>query len=205
MMYKITYSEKLDIYARDSHTIPYRLHSKARYRNNCWYWIGYEDERFKVTEVLYNFDQVTPILDHVIMKSGEGYTSWISTDLTIYDFFLESDTNNIRNDNIINSGKSYTGGEIEYWFFMRNISFMSNRYKNFSKYLNPNSDNKIDPFKYYYIKAIEVNNIYTTVEFITDKTREKFRRSKNTNVISVPTNININEENRKRRRRHEKR
>ena len=37
------------------------------------------------------------VLDHVIVKSGEGYTSWISTDLTIYDFFLESDTNNIRN------------------------------------------------------------------------------------------------------------
>lgn len=178
MICKISYDERLDVYVKNSHTIPYRLRPKARYRRNCWYWIGYESERFKVTEVLYNFERSVPVLDHAIVMSGNGYTSWICTDLTIYDFFLELDIHNIRNINIINSNNSFTGGEIEYWFFMKNISLMSNKYKNFYRFLNINSDYRIDPFKYYYIKAIELNNTYITVDFIVDMTREKFRKVK---------------------------
>lgn len=176
MISRVAYSNGLDRYVRENYNIPYRLHSKARYRNKCWYWIEHERDVFKVTEVLYDFRDKTPVLDHVILKSSNGYVSWICTDLTTYDFFIERDIHDIRNQKIINSNKSFSGGEIEYWFFINKISLTCNKYKNFAKYLDPKSCYKIEPLKYYYICARENKGTYKNIEFIIDSSKVKFKQ-----------------------------
>lgn len=178
MISRVIYSNGLDRCIKENYNIPYRLHQKARYRNKCWYWLEHERDVFKVEEVLYEFDGPAPTLNHVILRSSNGYMSWICTDLTTYDFFIERDIYNIRNQKIINSNKSFSGGEIEYWFFMNEISLNSNKYKNFAKYLNPRSCYKLEPFKYYYICARESKGSYRNIEFIVDPNKVKFKEKR---------------------------
>lgn len=180
MIHKITYTEKLNRYVKSDNLIPYRLHKNARFRNNCYYWISYDDQWMKVEEVLYNFNfYPNPLLDHIIARSQDGNVSYICTDLSINDFRLEKDKYNIRNkENIINCNESFSGGEIEYWLFIHDITSLNKKYREFWKYLSVSGKDRIDSNKYYFIKAdISDNEIYTNVKFIHDRTREKFRRS----------------------------
>lgn len=179
MIHKITYTEKLDKYVKSNNLIPYRLHSNARFRNNCYYWISYDNQWLKVEEVLYNFNfKPYPMLDHIIARYQDGTYSYICTDLTIYDFGLEKDKYNIRDkETIINCNESFSGGEIEYWFFVHNITSLDKKYKEFWKFFDTFSSYRIESYKYYYIKATVKNGVYTKVKFVLDKSKEKFRRT----------------------------
>lgn len=175
---KITYAEKLDYYVKTRNLIPYRLHPKARYRNRCFYWIANEGKWFRVEEVEYNFaDRANPILDHVIIVWMDNMQGYICTDLCIYDFRLEKDKFGIRNlDTLINTDESYTGAEIEYWFFVHDIDFLDDKYSEFWKYINRESKCCIDPNRYYYIYAEEdKDNNYRKVIFELDPIKRKFK------------------------------
>jgi hypothetical protein len=208
MIGRVTYTEALDKFVKSDYLIPYRLHPNARYRTNCYYWIAWENRWFKAEEVLYDFKgSAIPILDHVITRYDDGTSSYICTDLTIYDFRLEKDKFDVRSQEIINSANSYAGGEIEYWFFIHNINFVSGKYKNFWEYLEPYGKNRIDPSKFYFVKADMVNDMYINIRFILDPTKEKFKKLTEDKPKIVEVNDNnihyINEERKRRRRRHE--
>jgi hypothetical protein len=213
MISRITYADKLDEYVELEDLIPYRLHPRARYRNNCYYWIDYENKWFKVTEVLYDFKgSSTPMLDHVIVTYTDGTSSYICTDLTIYDFRLERDKYEIRNKEIINSEESFAGGEIEYWFFKHHITSFDPEYKEFWKFFDISSGLRIEPNKFYFIRADVVDDVYTNVRFINDPTREKFRKTsiepetpKVTEVINYNDvkEIDVKKERNRRRKKHE--
>lgn len=212
MICKVSYGEKLDRYVRNEHVIPYRLHPNARYRRNCYYWDSWEDKWFKVEDVQYDFSTPPiPTLDHVQTRDKDGLLSWITTDLTIFDFRLERDKFNIRNENIINSKQSFAGGEIEYWFFKHDITSFNEKYQEFWKYLDPNSICKVDPNKYYFITAKEVNGVYRNVKFTIDPTQEKFKKLEEekstliTEPVETPKSVSeiIQEERKRRKEKYE--
>ena len=210
MINKISYTDKLDYYVRHYNLIPYRLHKNARYRNNCFYWIDYENKWFKVEEVEYDFSKPIPLLDHVQVLWMDNLQGYISTDLSIYDFRLGKDKYNIRERKcIVNVDESFAGGEIEYWLFIHNITFLDEKYEEFWKYLDLYSRIRIDPSKYYFIIAdeIKVNGVekYKNVKFIEDPTRTKFRNSKTTNIANIPKRKIRKQDILRERRRREKR
>lgn len=175
---KVSYGKKLDQYVKSNNYIPYRLHPNARYRNNCYYWSNYDDMQFKVEEVQYDFyTSPKPILDHVIIRYQDGFRAWSCTDLSILDFRLEKDKYDIKDKDIINSKLSFSGGEIEYWFFIHDIQFYD-KYKGFWKYIDPNSESRIDPNKFYFIVAEERYGNFVGIKFILDTTQEKFKKKK---------------------------
>ena len=174
---KITYTEKLDYYVRTQNLIPYRLHPRARYRNHCFYWIANEDKWFRIEEVEYSFaDRSNPILDHIIVTWMDRLQGYICTDLCIYDFRLEKDKFCIRDlETLINTDDSYTGAEIEYWFYIHDIDFHDDKYSEFWKYLSRDSDCRIEASKYYYIYAKEIDGTYTDIIFELDPIKRKFK------------------------------
>lgn len=179
---KITYAEKLDYYVKNYNLIPYRLHPKARYRTNCYYWIAMEEKWFKVEEVEYCFNNRTnPILDHVQIMWMDHLQGYICTDLCIYDFRLEKDKFNIRGlKTLVNTNESYSGAEIEYWLFVHDISIMDDKYTEFWKYIDRDSESHIDSNRFYYIYAKEDSKgNYYNVYFKLDPTRHKFGLDRN--------------------------
>ena len=175
MIQQISYGDKLDKYVEAMNIIPYRLHRNSRYRTNCFYWIDYERSWFKVEEVEYNFDTTPPQLDHVTVSWMDGNRAWLCTDLTMYDFRLEKDKYKIADQKIINSDKSYVGGEIEYWLFRHHANFIQRKWRGFQKYFDPYSELCVDPNKFYFVKARKSGRgQYSYVELILDPTCEKF-------------------------------
>lgn len=168
----MSYNPDLDRHVIEQHYIPYRLHPGSRYRTNCYYWSTYWGKWFKVEEVEYDFGHTPPKLIGVQVRWADGGYGYLSTDLSEEDFRIELDKNRIRDLNIINSGCSYSGAEIEYWFFLHPEE---KRYQMlFRSYLK----GKLRPETFYflYVKRDKNRNKYAVVK--QDNTREKFNRRK---------------------------
>jgi hypothetical protein len=83
--------------------------------------------------------------------------------LDIYELIY--DKYNLLGKNIINSGSSYYGYEIKYWFFNKN----NNKFNKFKVYLEDNGKYKIDESDKYFITAnIGKNGKYINVKMIRD-------------------------------------
>ena len=185
MIGSISYADKLDEFVISDNLIPYRLHPNARYRTNCYYWISWECQWLKAEEVVYDFKPPKPMLDHIIAKFKDGNVSWLCTDLSIYDIRLEKDIYEIRNNEIINSDESFSRGEIEYWFFRNGITFIRKQYHEFQKFFDPQSELKLDPDKFYYIKADRRKCNYVNVRIELDPTREKFKKGRSHPSVAI--------------------
>lgn len=168
------YNEDLDRYVRDSYSIPYRLHMNSRYRNNCYYWSSYWSKWFKVIEAEYDFSFPKPKFVGGIVQWSDTGMGYITTDLTTEDFRLELDNDRIRHDRLINSGISYTGAEIEYWFFINKIEEKNPiLYQKFKRFITP-GQSMLNPMKYYFLSMKVINGNIQKVKAKPDKSKVKF-------------------------------
>lgn len=140
------YGVELDEYVLQKKAIPYRLHEHSRFRNNCFYWIDYWGKWLKVIKAEYEFGYVYPRFIGAYVRWSDGNMGYISTDLVPEDFKIEVDNASMFEKQIVNTGESYTGAEIEYWLFVRGID--RGRFKKFKHILND-----LDPFTYYFVNA----------------------------------------------------
>ena len=166
--------------------IPYQVNPGDKLLRGKWYYDIYYSSLFKVLEVKY---KPGGILDYAITKSDEGYSNYISTQLTPYeDYIIDYDRNGLAEEVIINSEKSYTGAEIRYWFFMNDINCFDPKYKLFWTYVDTYSKNKVSDKQKYFLYAVLKNNVYSHCrvikdngrkEVITEKDLEKYNRYMN--------------------------
>ena len=76
-----------------------------------------------------------------------------------YDYRTELDFNEIyKRSNIINDGNIYTGAEIKYWFFMRNINCFNRKYKDYWHWVDSYSMDQIADNKNYIITG-DINHM----------------------------------------------
>ena len=141
------YNPDLDRYVKESHSIPYRLHVNARYRNNCYYWSSYWSKWFKVIEAEYDFSYDIPKFIGAEIRWSDGGYGYTTSDLTKDDFRIELDNEKIYRQDIFNNDQSYTGAEVEYWFFMHPEEDELKRL--FDPYLH--GVKRLDPVKYYFL------------------------------------------------------
>lgn len=149
---RIRYSSgsSLERKIKEKKLIPYHLYPNDRYKKKQWYFCLYDNIIFKVLEVKYNKDGE---LDHAYIRTDDNLYSYIASDLTDEDYYIERDTEQIYKENIINSTKTYTGAEIIYWFFIHDITSFDKKYKNFWIYLDRYSTYRISDYSRYYVIA----------------------------------------------------
>lgn len=83
-------------------------------------------------------------------------------------FELIYDKNKILNSNIINSGISYKGYEIKYWFYKN----YNKRYSEFLPYIEENGNCKLADQTKYFVSASYVNRNYINPKIQIDKRRD---------------------------------
>lgn len=157
-----TMNEKI----RRKHLIPYQINSPdIKYETNRWYYNDYWGSYFKVLRVKYNKYN---ILEECEVMWEDGNYGLICTDLELYrDYRLDKDHNNLHTQDIINSGKIYTGAEIIYWFFMNNINCFNPKYKGFWKFIDTYSKHRIyDYNKYKIVADLNGKQCYTNCRII---------------------------------------
>ena len=168
------YNCDLDRYCRDSYSIPYRLHVNSRYRNNCYYWSTYWSKWFKVIEAEYDFSFDPPKFIGATVQWSDCGMGYITSDLTTEDFRIELDNERIRCEEIINSNESYTGAEIEYWFFVNKIEEKDPiLFQKFKRFITP-GQSMLNPMKYYFLSMKEYKGNICKVKVIPDKSKVKF-------------------------------
>jgi hypothetical protein len=92
---------------------------------------------------------------------------------------LYIDKNNISSiSNIINSNISYSGAEIRYWFFIKNIDLSSNAYNGFWSFIDPDSKSLISDDKFYFLKAIYKDGKYIKCRISLDREKEEKLKKK---------------------------
>jgi len=79
------------------------------------------------------------------------------------------DKNCILNQNIINSGRSYKGYEIRYWFFKN----YNHKYSGFTPYIEDDGKCCLAEHISYFISADLINNKYTNIKIQIDKRRRQ--------------------------------
>jgi hypothetical protein len=125
-------------------------------------------------------------LEYAITKSDEGYSSYISTPLSQYeDYIIDHDINNIAEQDIINTEKSYTGAEIRYWFFINNITCFDPKYRYFWAYVDTYSNNRVSDKQKYFLYAAIRNGVYTHCRVVKDCSKNKKLTQKDIDDINV--------------------
>lgn len=149
-MYKtISYNNsKLETLIREKHLIPYSLTHVDRYERGKYYFDEFRGKLFKVLFVKYYY---TGELEGAEIKYEDGMGAYMCTDINPgYDYRTEKDINELYNkSDIVNDGNIYTGAEIKYWFFIRNISCFNKKYKDFWKLVDSYSIDQIADNKLY--------------------------------------------------------
>ena len=151
--------------------IPYQVNPGDKLMRGKWYYDLYYSTLFKVLDVKY---KAGGILDYAITKSDEGYSSYISTQLSPYeDYIIDYDKSGLSEEIIINSEKSYTGAEIRYWFFMNDITCFDQKYRYFWTYVDSFSKNRVSDKQKYFLYATLRNNVYSHCRVVKDTGKEK--------------------------------
>ena len=158
-MYKtITYNNsKLEDLIRKKHIIPYTLTRNDRYEKGKYYFDGFSGKIFKVLFVKY---YKTGELEGAEIRYEDNMHAYMCTEIDPgYDFRTEMDFNEIyKKINIINDGNIYTGAEIKYWFFVRNINCFNRKYKDFWYLVDTYSMDQIADNKNYIITG-DINHV----------------------------------------------
>lgn len=158
-MYKnITYNNiKLEGIIRRKHLIPYSLSRTDRYEKGKYYFNEFSGKIFKVLFVKYYY---TGELEGAEIRYEDNMHAYMCTDIDPgYDYRTEIDTKEIyKKQDIVNDGNVYSGAEIKYWFFIRNINCFDRRYKEFWHYVDSYSIDQIDDNKYYMITG-DINHV----------------------------------------------
>lgn len=160
MIPRIVYSNnpRMEEKIRNNHFIPYKVNRSIKYEANRTYYSDYWNQYFKVLSVKYNKQGV---LDNAEVFWEDKNYGLICTDLCEYDLRLDRDYEKIYKHDIINSGKSYTGAQIVYWFFMNNINCFNRKYKGFWKFIDNFSAYRLNDYNKYIISGdINENGIY---------------------------------------------
>ena len=153
-MYKnISYGDKkIEELIRKKHVIPYSLTIRDRYEKGKYYYSEFYRKTFRVLFVkYYNSGE----LEGAEVKDDNGLYSYICTDIDPgYDYRLEKDFGEIyKIEDIVNSGKVFTGAEIKYWFFIKGITCFNKKYKGFWQYVDTYSILQISDRLNYVITA----------------------------------------------------
>lgn len=157
-MANILYSDSriLERKIKRNHYIPYRMKKGEKYQEKKKYFNYYWDMCFKVIYITHDNS-----MDSYCVKADNSTYHLLSSDPDVYDYLLIKDENEIYNQNIINSNKSFTGAEIIYWFYVNNIDLNSKKYCGFSSYLINESNFKLsDTNRYKVIAKTDKNDNY---------------------------------------------
>lgn len=145
-----TMNGKVNKEIRRHHLIPYHIKKSIRYEPNKLYYSDYWGDIFKVISVDYGQDGE---LNNAYIHYNNGYYGCLCSPFSKEDYLFERDTNYLSKKNIINSGLSYTGAEIRYWFFIRHITSSNPIYKGFWKYVDFSSGHKVCDTSRYFING----------------------------------------------------
>ena len=169
-MKKHIYPEKLEEFIKEGHNyIPRKLKFREHLKLFKRYWLCYSDSYLKVDQI-YNIENV----EYYSVKFPNSLFGQISYPLDEDSTFeLMLDSNNVENvDNIINTKVSYSGAEIKFWFFIKNIDMNSEKYCGFWSFIEPNSKSVISDDKYYFLYAFYSNDIYKKCKVSLDRNRK---------------------------------
>lgn len=123
------------------HYIPYRVSRNSKYESNRTYFSGYWSQAFRVINVKYDEHG---LLENANIRWDDGCYGLICTDLSTEDYRLRPDKKGIyKKKDIVNDGKSYTGAEIAYWFYVHNIDQFNHKYKGFWKWIDLYSEERL--------------------------------------------------------------
>lgn len=145
--------------------IPKRVPSKQKYLKlyHKYYYEEFAPESyFKPIEFLTIDDEYYVILSF----SNERYWAIpndISSVSNIYELIYNK--NNLLKDNIINSGKSYFGYEIIYWFFNK----YNNKYSEFKQYIEDDGRCRLNDNYKYFVNAKYKRGKYINITISIDK------------------------------------
>jgi hypothetical protein len=166
-----SFDNSLEKLIKRKRIIPYQVNPGDRFMKGKWYYDMFFGSLFKVIDVKYKSGN---ILEYAITKSDEGYSSYISTPLSPYeDYIIDHDINNIAEQDIINTEKSYTGAEIRYWFFINNITCFDPKYRYFWAYVDTYSNNRVSDKQKYFLYAAIRNGVYTHCRVVKDCSKNK--------------------------------
>lgn len=163
------YSKLLEKVIEKTGSIPRKLVPCETLKAYRRYYIPEADLFFKVLDLV----TINDFLYLEIRDNRDLYSMICSPsdDTTVYEMYVTDKYNLRETENIINTGESYMGYEIQYWFWYHKIDLNSERYKKFNSYIDITSLNTINPNKMYSVYANEDDGIYYDIRFV-NKRRE---------------------------------
>ena len=155
---------------RKKKLIPHKVLPGEKFIKGERYYIGFYSKIYKVIST----DYTNGILNGAYVKMNDNQFAWISTPLDMYcDYYITNDIYNICDINIINNKHIYSGAEIRYWFFMKNITVLNRKYSCFWKYIDPTNPGSIEDKYTYTISAnIDENGNYYNPRLVKIITKE---------------------------------
>lgn len=151
--------------------IPYRVAKGDRYYRRKFYYNSYWNMCIYIINTHYNKRNGTLVNIYARSEEDNGYHV-IASDPAPGDYLLLKDHNHICEiDDIVNSKHSFTGAEIKYWFFIKEIDCFNKQYKGFWGYVDASSDFEIaDKTKYFLLGEPDKNGIYHNCRIKKDAT-----------------------------------
>ena len=147
-MKKHIYSEALEEEIINSLYIPRKFKSNEKLKLYHKYWIPEFEGTIKVHEIEYING-----IPYYFIKFGKNMCANITYPISYSNMYeLLHNYDNIENENIINSSKSYSGAEIKFWFIVNTIDFDNPLYKGFWSFLDDTSMSVVADNKYYFVK-----------------------------------------------------
>ena len=140
------YPPKLEEYIRKNKYIPRKVRDNEHLKLYHRYWLEDYNEVVKVDDIF-----ITRYVEYYSIRC-KSMVSCIPAPVPKYTYELLHNKERIEKIDLINSGKSYTGAEIKYWFLMNNIDLeFGSQYAGFWSFLNPCSKTLLIDNKFYYV------------------------------------------------------
>lgn len=147
-MSKHIYSEALEEEVINTRYIPRKFRPNEKLKLYHKYWIPEFGGTVKVHEIEY-----IEGVPYYFIKFGRNMSANITYPVTFSGMYeLLHNYDDIENQDIINSSKSFSGAEIKYWFICNKIDFEDSEYRGFWSFLDDNSMSVVADNKYYFIK-----------------------------------------------------
>lgn len=147
-MKKHIYSEALEEEIINTKYIPRKFKENEKLKLYHKYWIPEFGGTIKVHEIEYING-----IPYYFIKFNKNMSANITYPCNYIDMYeLLHNYDNIENENIINSSKSYSGAEIKFWFIVNKINFNDYRYKGFWSFVDDTSMSVVADNKYYFVK-----------------------------------------------------
>ena len=154
-----TGSGRLEKMIKEKGVIPHSIFPGEKLIRNHHYYDFMYNKIYRVISAEYKNGE----FEGAYIKNDDNTYAWI-VDLPnpSYDYYITYDKLNMWKKEIINTGKSYTGAEIRYWFFRNDIDMFNETYAVFWKYVEQSGNDAIeDKFFYRLIGKKDENGIYT--------------------------------------------